>query len=460
MVPQHPQHPQQQQHPQHPNRGPHPQPGQGHGQPGHKKKKKHRRHNFYNPQHQQNPEFQGLPQDDGLDVLEAPAPGAAPAGPGQPQAPAQPRPTVTGLLEITEKGNGYIRAEVRKFKPVPADPFVPAELIVREALRMGLIVTAELGPRKQGPAPVAVRITEVNGKPLEAYHQMMAFADLTVIDPREKVRLETAGGPASMRIMDLLCPIGRGQRGLIVAPPKTGKTTLLKEIAHAALTNHPDMKVFILLIDERPEEVTDFRRSLPAEVWASNADEDVPSHVRTARMVIERAKRMVEFGAHVLVMLDSITRLGRAFNHHVGSTGRTMSGGIDASAMQEPRAMFGAARNIEHGGSLTIIASALIDTGSRMDELIFQEFKGTGNMELVLSKKLAERRVWPAIDLPASGTRKEELLLSPEAIRKVALLRREMLSRDPVQAMEALLFAMRRFPTNDAFLAGFTLPGN
>jgi transcription termination factor Rho len=362
---------------------------------------------------------------------------------------------VSGLLEITDKGHGFLRSEQRKFKAVPADPYVPADLIKRMQLRMGLIVTADTQQNKRGPGPLVTRVNQVNGKPLNDYHQMVAFPDLTVIDPRQAIRLETPGGPPSMRIMDLLAPIGRGQRGLIVAPPKTGKTTLLKEIAAATMQNHPDMKVFVLLIDERPEEVTDFRRSLPAEVWSSNSDEDVPSHVRTARMVIERARRMVEFGSHVLVILDSITRLGRAFNHFVGSSGRTMSGGIDAQAMQEPRAMFGSARNIEHGGSLTIIASALIDTGSRMDELIFQEFKGTGNMELVLSKKLAERRMWPAFDLPASGTRKEELLLSPEAVKKTAIMRRDLVARDPIQAMEALLHAMKKFPTNAEFLASF-----
>ena len=362
---------------------------------------------------------------------------------------------VSGLLEITEKGHGLLRSEARKFKPVPADPYVPADLIHRLQLRMGLMVTGEAGHNKRGPGPLVSRINAVNGKSVAEYHQMMTFGDLTVIDPREKIRLETVGGPASMRIMDLLTPIGRGQRGLIVAPPKTGKTTLLKQIAHAALTNHPDMKVFILLIDERPEEVTDFRRSLNAEVWASNSDEDVPTHVRTARMVIERAKRMVECGGHVLVMLDSITRLARAFNHHVGSSGRTMSGGIDAQAMQEPRSMFGSARNIEHGGSLTIIASALIDTGSRMDELIFQEFKWTGNMELVLSKKLAERRIWPAIDLPASGTRKEELLLGADGAKNVGLIRRRLMGMDVVQGMESLLKAMAKFPTNEALMKGF-----
>ncbi len=362
---------------------------------------------------------------------------------------------VTGLLEITDKGHGYLRAEARKFKAVPADPFVPSEMIKQHQLRMGLMVTSHVGANKRGPGPQITDVVQVNGRPIDDYYQMLAFGDLTVIDPQEKIRLETVGGPATMRIMDLLTPIGRGQRGLIVAPPKTGKTTLLKQVAGAVLTNHPDMKVFILLIDERPEEVTDFRRSLAAEVWASNTDEDIPSHVRTARMVIERAKRMVEFGNHVLVILDSITRLGRAFNHFVGSSGRTMSGGIDAIAMQEPRAMFGSARNIENGGSLTIIASALIDTGSRMDELIFQEFKGTGNMELVLSKKLAEKRIWPAIDIPGSGTRKEALLLGPEIEKKTSILRRDLVGRDPAQAMDALLKACQRFPTNEAFLGSF-----
>jgi len=364
---------------------------------------------------------------------------------------------ITGLLEINDKGVGVLRHEQRKFKPVPADPIVPDELIRRDQLRQGLMLTVSVNPPTRGPAPQVSEVHLVNGKTLEEYWQMPAFGDLTVIDPRERIRLETPGAPDSMRIMDLLTPIGRGQRGLIVAPPKTGKTMLLKQIAQAVLINHPDMKVFILLVDERPEEVTDFRRTLNAEVWASNNDEDVLSHVRTSRMVIDRAKRMVEFGHHVIVMLDSLTRLGRAFNHFVGSSGRTMSGGVDSAALLEPRSMFGAARNIEHGGSLTIIASALIETGSRMDDLIFQEFKGTGNMELVLSRKLADRRIWPAIDLPASGTRKEELLLDPRQTQAAAFLRRDLLQRDPVQAMEALQFAMKKFPTNKEFLESFAL---
>ncbi|HEY4329344.1 MAG TPA: transcription termination factor Rho [Phycisphaerae bacterium] len=369
-------------------------------------------------------------------------------------------PQVIGMLEVTEKGHGYLRMENRKFRPQTVDPYVPADVIKRTQLRPGLMLTVNTGPNKRGPGPLVTYVNQVEGKPLREFYHTPYFQDLIVIDPRERIKLETVGGPASMRIMELLTPIGRGQRGLIVAPPKTGKTTLLKQIAEATSKNHPEMKVFIMLIDERPEEVTDFRRSLPnCEVWASNTDEDIDSHVRTARMVSERAKRLVEFGKHVMVIMDSITRVGRSFNHYVGNSGRTMSGGIDASAMQEPRSIFGAARNIEHGGSMTIIASALIDTGSRMDELIFQEFKGTGNMELVLSKKLAERRMWPAIDLPASGTRKEELLLGVEGARKVGLLRRDLVSRDPVAAMETLLKAMQKFPTNEQFLAAFSAGG-
>ncbi len=369
------------------------------------------------------------------------------------------QPQTVGMLEVTEKGHGYLRMEAKRYRPQTIDPYVPADVIKRTQLRAGLMLSVNTGLNKRGPGPLVTYINQIEGKPLRDYFHTPFFQDLVVIDPRERIRLEVPqqeGGNASMRIMELLAPIGKGQRGLIVAPPKTGKTTLLKQIADSTAKNHPDMKVFIMLIDERPEEVTDFRRSLPnCEVWASNTDEDIDSHIRTARMVTERAKRLVEFGQHVMVIIDSITRVARAFNHYVGSSGRTMSGGIDSTAMQEPRSMFGAARNIEHGGSLTIIASALVDTGSRMDELIFQEFKGTGNMELVLSKKLSERRTWPAIDLPASGTRKEELLLGPEVARKIGLLRRDLTSRDQVQAMEALLKAMQKFPTNEQFLASF-----
>ncbi len=364
--------------------------------------------------------------------------------------------TVSGLLEINDKGIGFLRSEQRKYKAVPADPTLSVEFIAENHLKAGLQVTAVAKPGNRGPSPVVSEIIDVNGRSLQDYWQMTSFPDLTVIDPRVKIQLETPGGPASMRIMDLLTPIGFGQRGLIVAPPKTGKTTLLKQIAEAISINHPDVTLLILLVDERPEEVTDFRRSLKAEVWASNNDEDVPSHIRTSRLVIERSRRMVECGQHVVVLLDSITRMGRAFNHFVGNSGRTMSGGVDSAALQEPRALFGSARNIENGGSLTIIASALIETGSRMDDLIFQEFKGTGNMELVLSRKLAERRVWPAIDLGASGTRKEELLLGPQVAKQTGQLRRQLVGRDPVVSMDALIKGVNRYKTNREFLASFS----
>jgi transcription termination factor Rho len=363
---------------------------------------------------------------------------------------------VTGLLEINDKGVGFLRSEQRKYKAVPADPTLTAEFIAENHLKAGLTVEAFASPGSRGPAPVVSEILSVNGRSLQDYWQMTSFPDLTVIDPRVKIQLETPGGPASMRIMDLLTPIGFGQRGLIVAPPKTGKTTLLKQIAEAISINHPETTLLILLVDERPEEVTDFRRSLKAEVWASNNDEDVPSHIRTSRLVIERSRRLVECGQHVVVLLDSITRMGRAFNHFVGSSGRTMTGGVDSGALQEPRALFGSARNIENGGSLTIIASALIETGSRMDDLIFQEFKGTGNMELVLSRKLAERRIWPAIDLGGSGTRKEELLLGPQVARQTAQLRRRLIGRDPVISMDALIKGINRYKTNSEFLASFS----
>jgi transcription termination factor Rho len=363
---------------------------------------------------------------------------------------------VTGVLEINDKGVGFLRSEQRKYKAVPADPTLTAEFIAENHLKAGLTVEAFASPGSRGPAPVVSEILSVNGRSLQDYWQMTSFPDLTVIDPRVKIQLETPGGPASMRIMDLLTPIGFGQRGLIVAPPKTGKTTLLKQIAEAISINHPETTLLILLVDERPEEVTDFRRSLKAEVWASNNDEDVPSHIRTSRLVIERSRRLVECGQHVVVLLDSITRMGRAFNHFVGSSGRTMTGGVDSGALQEPRALFGSARNIENGGSLTIIASALIETGSRMDDLIFQEFKGTGNMELVLSRKLAERRIWPAIDLGGSGTRKEELLLGPQVARQTAQLRRRLIGRDPVISMDALIKGINRYKTNSEFLASFS----
>jgi transcription termination factor Rho len=322
-------------------------------------------------------------------------------------------------------------------------------------LREGLLVGGPLEPSKKGTGPRLVRIDQIEGQAPEAFRPRR-FDDLTPIDPHEHIRLETGAEPLTTRIMDLLTPIGKGQRGLIVAPPRTGKTILLQHIAHAVSTNHPEMQLLMLLIDERPEEVTEIRRTIQGagrgEVIASSNDSDSISHVRTAELVLERAKRLAEQGQQVFVLLDSLTRLARAYNKNTGNGGRTMSGGVDIRALEIPKRLFGAARVFEEGGSLTVIGTALIETGSRMDEVIFQEFKGTGNMELVLDRKLADRRVYPALDFTQSGTRKEERLLKPETLAQVTLLRRGMIKINPLQAMEVLVKKMGDYPSNAAFL--------
>lgn len=287
----------------------------------------------------------------------------------------------------------------------------------------------------------------------QEYTQSPRFENLTSINPDEKIKLETDPELIDTRIIDLVTPIGKGTRGLIVAPPRTGKTTILKQIANAVTANHPDIETVVLLIDERPEEVTDFQRSVDAEVIASSNDQDIETHVRLSKFVIERSRRRVEAGKNVFLLLDSITRVARAYNSVHGGSGRTMTGGVDARALEIPRKMFAAARNIEGGGSLTIIATALVETGSRMDELIFQEFKGTGNMELILDRKLAERRIYPAIDIPRSGTRKEEQLFDPKNIEAIHKLRRMMIDLNPVEAMETLRNALKKYPLNDDMLA-------
>lgn len=281
----------------------------------------------------------------------------------------------------------------------------------------------------------------------------MRFENLTTIDPIEKFKLETTPDILETRIIDLVTPIGKGTRGLIVAPPRTGKTTILKQIANAVTTNHPEVHAIVLLIDERPEEVTDFTRSVDAEVIASSNDQDLETHVRLSRLVIDRCRRLVEAGKDVFVLLDSITRVARAYNSVHGGSGRTMTGGVDARALEIPRKIFASARKTEESGSLTIIATALIDTGSRMDELIFQEFKGTGNMELVLDRKLSERRIYPAIDIPKSGTRKEEKLFPPHHLDAVHKLRRTMMDMNPIDAMETIKQALTKFKTNEEFLS-------
>lgn len=358
-----------------------------------------------------------------------------------------------GFLEISEKGFGFLRSSEHHFQPKPTDVFVTPDTIKKHFLREGCQVTGPLQPPHRGNNPQLREVDKVNGMPFVEFTRAIRFENLTTIDPVEKYRLETTPDLIETRIIDLVTPIGKGTRGLIVAPPRTGKTTVLKQLANAVAANHPEVHVLVLLIDERPEEVTDFQRSAKAEVVASSNDQDLETHVRLSRFMIERCRRMVESGKDVFVLLDSITRVARAYNSVHGGSGRTMTGGVDARALEIPRKMFASARKIEEGGSLTIIATALVDTGSRMDELIFQEFKGTGNMELILDRKLSDRRLFPAIDIPKSGTRKEEKLFAAKHIEAVRKLRRMMVDLNPVEAMETLIGALKKHKTNEELLA-------
>jgi transcription termination factor Rho len=359
-----------------------------------------------------------------------------------------------GVLEITEKGYGFLRQEKNHYRPTPGDVFVGKDFIRHGGLRTGLYVEGHaLPPTKRKGGPKLDAIVSVNHKPAEDYADIVPFNDQIVIDPHPQLKLETPGGPPEMRVLDLICPVGKGQRGLIVAPPRSGKTILLQQIANAIVENNPECHMMILLVDERPEEVTDFRRKCPkAQVIASNNDQDIANHVRVAEFSIERAKRMAESGHDVVILLDSLTRLGRAYNRYVEGSGRTMSGGVDIRALETPKRQFGAARKLEDGGSLTILATALIETGSRMDDLIFEEFKGTGNMELSLDRKLAERRVWPAVNIPQTGTRKEELLVEPWQLPKLHILRRFLSTLNIDEEMPQLLKALEKFDTNEDFL--------
>ena len=359
----------------------------------------------------------------------------------------------SGYLEISEKGFGFLRSSAHRFQPKPTDIFVTPDTITRCFLREGCLVEGTTQPPHRGTSPQLREVEKVNGLLFNDFTKSVRFENLTTIDPFEKFRLETTPDIIETRIIDLVTPIGRGTRGLIVAPPRTGKTTILKLIANAVQENHPDVHVLVLLIDERPEEVTDFQRSVKAEVVASSNDQDLETHVRLSRFMIERCRRIVESGKDVFVLLDSITRVARAYNSVHGGSGRTMTGGVDARALEIPRKMFAAARKVEEGGSMTIIATALIDTGSQMDELIFQEFKGTGNMELILDRKLSERRLYPAIDIPKSGTRKEEKLFAPQNLEPIRKLRRMMVDLNPVEAMETLTAALKKHKTNDELLA-------
>ena len=358
----------------------------------------------------------------------------------------------TGFLEISEKGFGFLRSADNHFHPKPTDIFVTPDTIKRNFLREGCLVKGTLQPPHRGSSPQLKIVDSVNSMPFSDYVKAVRYENLTSIDPIEKFRLETDPDTIETRVIDLVTPIGKGTRGLIVAPPRTGKTTILKQIANAVTTNHPEVHVLVLLIDERPEEVTDFQRSVKAEVVASSNDQDIETHVRLSRFMIERCRRMVEAGKDVFVLLDSLTRVARAYNNVHGGSGRTMTGGVDARALEIPRKIFAAARKIEHGGSLTILATALIETGSRMDELIFQEFKGTGNMELVLDRKLSDRRLFPAIDIPKSGTRKEEKLFPKHQLEAIRKLRRMMVDLNPIEAMETLTAALKKHRTNDELL--------
>ena len=363
-----------------------------------------------------------------------------------------------GVLQILPEGFGFLRFPEYNYAPSPEDIYVSPSQIKKLNLRTGDVLRGEIRPpRTSERFPAMIRIFSVNGKPPEEMRHRVTFERLTPYYPTEKIRLETPDDPdLSMRIVDLFVPIGKGQRGLIVSPPRAGKTVLLQQIANAIVKNHPEIELIILLIDERPEEVTDFQRRVPAEVVSSTFDQPAERHVQVAEMVLEKAKRQVELGKDVVILLDSITRLARAYNVLTPHSGRTLTGGIDSTALIKPKKFFGSARNIEDGGSLTIIATALIETGSRMDEVIFEEFKGTGNMELVLDRRLADRRIFPAIDIHKSGTRREELLLTREQLNRIWVLRKILSEMPTIEAMEFLLDKMRLTRNNEEFLK--TLP--
>lgn len=358
-----------------------------------------------------------------------------------------------GVVEVLPEGFGFLRSPDYNYLPCPDDIYISPSQIRRFRIRTGAVVSGQIRPPKDTERYFALlRVEAINFENPEIMGEKIIFDDLTPLHPSERLFLEKDSAELETRIMDLVTPIGKGQRGLIVAPPRTGKTVLLQKIANSITKNHPEVYLIILLIDERPEEVTDMDRSVDAEVIGSTFDEPASRHIQIAEMVIEKAKRMVEYGRDVVVLLDSITRLARAYNTEVPHSGKILSGGVDASALQKPKRFFGAARNIEEGGSLTIIATALIDTGSRMDEVIFEEFKGTGNMELHLDRKLADRRLFPAIDITRSGTRKEELIVNPEEIKRMWMLRKVLNEMNAVEAMELLKNRLAKSKTNAEFL--------
>jgi len=358
-----------------------------------------------------------------------------------------------GVLEILPEGYGFLRSPDYNYLPGPDDIYVSPSQIKRFDLRKGDTISGQVRPPKDSERYFALlKIEAVNFENPEVAKHKILFDNLTPLYPEKRINLEVNSDEVSMRIMNMVCPIGKGQRGLIVSPPKAGKTILLQKIANSVTANHPEIKLIVLLIDERPEEVTDMKRSVKGEVISSTFDEPADRHVQVADMVIEKSKRLVEHQQDVVILLDSITRLARAHNAVVPHSGKILSGGVDANALQRPKRFFGAARNIEEGGSLTIMSTALIETGSRMDEVIFEEFKGTGNMEIVLDRRLQDRRIFPAMDINRSGTRKEELLLSEEELNKVWILRRFLNEMNSVEAMEFLLDRIRKTKSNSKFL--------
>ncbi len=359
----------------------------------------------------------------------------------------------TGVLEVLPDGYGFLRSVDYNYLPSPDDIYVSPSQIKKFGLRTGDTVSGQVRPPKEGERFFALlKVESVNDETPEKIRERTLFDNLTPLYPNERLRLEVSAGELSMRIMDLLVPIGKGQRGLIVSPPKSGKTILLQKIANSITRNHPEVVLIVLLIDERPEEVTDMERSVNAEVVSSTFDEPPERHVQVSDMVLEKAKRLVEAGKDVVILLDSITRLARAHNTVVPHSGKILSGGVDANALHRPKRFFGAARNVEEGGSLTILATALVETGSRMDEVIFEEFKGTGNAEIVLDRKLSDRRIFPAMDINRSGTRKEDLLLTPDELNRVWILRKVLSDYTVVEAMEFLLGKMKGTRSNSEFL--------
>ena len=361
--------------------------------------------------------------------------------------------TATGVLEVPNEGYGFLRSPNFNYLPGPDDIYVSPSQIKRFGLRTGHEVSGQIRPPKSKERFYALlKVEEVNGKDPAELRKAILFDNLTPLYPDQKLNLEVNPKDLSTRVMDMISPVGKGQRGLLVAQPKTGKTVLMQKVANAISQNHPEIKMIILLIDERPEEVTDMKRSVEAEVISSTFDEAPQRHVAVADMVIQKARRMVEFGEDAVILLDSITRLGRAHNAVIPHSGKILSGGVDANAMRKPKQFFGAARNTEESGSLTILATALIDTGSRMDEVIFEEFKGTGNMELVLDRKLSDRRIYPSFDLIRSGTRKEELLLDKKILARMWILRKLLNDMNVIEAMEFIQDRMRRTKTNDEFM--------